>query len=496
MTNLPPLDVFRADVELSRDPARVMTRFFVPGQELESDRQSTTTGVIGRILALPEDTVESALAQVFQRYDKRHSDLKEVLEAHYALVARRVPKRSQQSTKRKLLIGACFTQETSIEGAALFNPSVVPHPDQSDLPLGAVRLVLSLRAVSEGHISTIEFRTGVVGPGRQLTIDEPERHLTGGVHRKTAHDRDVLRDQLDDSAADDESSNSVLGQLPPQFDDEMLESALAILAAEHLTRAAAGRTADLIRRFVSSDYEVTFNPGTTYSQRVLAPFSPAESQGMEDARFVRFIEADGSVRYCATYTAFDGHQVGPQLIETADFLTFRITRPAGAAAKNKGMALFPRKVNGRFLALSRWDRESNAITASDNGRSWDDPTPLTSPDRSWGLVQLGNAGSPIETPRGWLVITHGVGPLREYSLGALLLDLDDPSKVIGSLRQPLLQPEPDEREGYVPNVVYSCGEMIVGDDLFLPYGVSDSSTRFAFVNLEELLDRLIADGVS
>jgi predicted GH43/DUF377 family glycosyl hydrolase len=496
VTNLPPLDVFRADVELSRDPARVMTRFFVPGQELESDRQSTTTGVIGRILALPEDTVESALAQVFQRYDKRHSDLKEVLEAHYALVARRVPKRSQQSAKRKLLIGACFTQETSIEGAALFNPSVVPHPDQSDLPLGAVRLVLSLRAVSEGHISTIEFRTGVVGPDRQLTIDEPERHLTGGVHRKTAHDRDVLRDQLDDSAADDESSNSVLGQLPPQFDDEMLESALAILAAEHLTRAAAGRTADLIRRFVSSDYEVTFNPGTTYSQRVLAPYSPAESQGMEDARFVRFIEADGSVRYCATYTAFDGHQVGPQLIETADFLTFRITRPAGAAAKNKGMALFPRKVNGRFLALSRWDRESNAITASDNGRSWDDPTPLTSPDRSWGLVQLGNAGSPIETPRGWLVITHGVGPLREYSLGALLLDLDDPSKVIGSLREPLLQPEPDEREGYVPNVVYSCGEMIVGDDLFLPYGVSDSSTRFAFVNLERLLDRLIADGVS
>jgi len=227
---------------------------------------------------------------------------------------------------------------------------------------------------------------------------------------------------------------------------------------------------------------------------VLWPHSPTESHGIEDARFVRFVEEDGSAIYQATYTAFDGEQVSPKMVETSGFRRFRMLQLAGPAAQNKGMALFPRKVGGRYVALSRWDRENLSIATSYDGRRWEDASMLHVPSQPWELIKAGNCGSPVETEAGWLVLTHGVGPMREYAIGALLLDRDDPHLVIGAMREPLISPAEDERNGYVPNVVYSCGPLLHGDQLLLPYGVSDSSVRFAFVNVPLLLDRLTAEG--
>ena len=282
-----------------------------------------------------------------------------------------------------------------------------------------------------------------------------------------------------------------MARLPERFHDDELEAALADLAGERLTRPTAARTADLARRIVAHTYEVEFPPETTLAQRVLWPQSPSESHGLEDARFVRVEDDD---IYRATYTAFDGSSIAPQLIETADFRRFRISQIAGPAAQNKGMALFPRRVGGRYVALSRWDQENNALATSADGVWWDAAGTLQTPSRPWELLQLGNCGSPIETEAGWIVLTHGVGPMREYAIGAVLLDLDDPSRVIGVLRDPLLVPAEDERNGYVPNVLYSCGALRLGDQLLLPYGASDASVRFAFVDVPLLVERLTADG--
>ncbi|MHB1173137.1 MAG: glycoside hydrolase family 130 protein [Lacisediminihabitans sp.] len=487
--------ITRAGLRLVPDPSRVLARLFVPGQELGMDYESRTSGVLSRILALPEEAVAATLEAVSARFTGRHRDLRAILQAHYERVAHRVTDGTALSNERRLLIGACFTKEYSVEAAALFNPSAVAHPDQSDLDQGAVRFVLSLRAVGEGHHSSLEFRTGVVGPGHKLRVDDPGKFLDAGRHLPTSYDRELFRGKLAEAAADGESSSFLIGRLPPHFDDEALEAALSALAGQRVTRHGGARTDDLVRRIAACNYDVDFDVTSPLPERILWPHAPSESQGIEDARFVRFIDDDGSAAYYATYTAFDGEQVASQLIETADFRGFRISQLSGPAAGDKGMALFPRRVQGRFVALSRWDRESSAIATSADGRTWGSPTTLQSPEQPWELIQLGNAGSPIETGSGWLVLTHAVGPMREYSLGAILLDLDDPRRVIGALREPLMRPKQDERDGYVPNVVYSCGALAYGDQLLLPYGVSDSSVRFAFVDIPLLLDRLASDGL-
>jgi predicted GH43/DUF377 family glycosyl hydrolase len=486
----------RADVELHLDPSRVLAQLFVPGQELAHDTESRASGVLSRVLGFDDETVSATLADVLGRFTGRHRDLIAVLRRHYNRVSHRVPAPDTVSDERRLLIGACFTSEYAIEAAALFNPSAVPHPDQSGLEPGQVRFVLSLRAAGEGHISSIEFRTGVAGPGRALTIDAPCGFVEQGEHRSSLYDRELFRSKLSEDASDSESTSFLLRKLPPRFDDAALEKALHELAAQRVTRAGGPHTDEVARRIAESNYDVVFDEETALDERVLWPYSRPELHGMEDARFVRFVDDDGTVSYLATYTAFDGADIAPQLIETFDFCRFRIAQLSGPAAKNKGMAVFPRKVNGRYVALSRWDRESNAIATSVDGHTWGEPTNLQSPEQTWELIQLGNSGSPIETSAGWLVLTHGVGPMREYSLGALLLDLDDPTRVIASLREPLMRPAADERDGYVPNVVYSCGSLLVGDQLLIPYGVSDSSIRFAYVDVPELLDRLAADSAT
>jgi predicted GH43/DUF377 family glycosyl hydrolase len=483
--------VTRSGVVLTADPARVLARLFVPGHELSHDGRSRASGVLARILALPDDEVDTVLSRVTDRYGKRHRDLPGVLRANYERIAHRVPDDVVLSDERRDLVGAWFTHEYSVEAAALFNPSAVAHPDQSGLLPGQTRFVLSLRAVGEGHISSVEFRTGVVGPAGELSIDEPGPHIERGRTLPTWYDRGAFAAALAGQDLDRESAAFVIARLAPRFHADELEAALADLTGQRLTRPTAARTADLARRIAACSYEVEFPTGTALSERVLWPESPSESHGIEDARFVR-VEDDGVYR--GTYTAFDGASIAPQLIETADFRRFRISQLAGPAAQNKGMALFPRRVGGRYLALSRFDRENNAIATSADGVWWGDPRTLQTPNRSWELLQLGNCGSPVETEAGWIVLTHGVGPMREYAIGALLLDLDDPSRVVGALRDPLLEPTEDERDGYVPNVVYSCGALRHGDRLLLPYGASDASVRFASVDIPLLVDRLTADG--
>ena len=299
------------------------------------------------------------------------------------------------------------------------------------------------------------------------------------------------RPRLEGTDIDRESAAFVIARLHPRFRRDELDAVLGSLADERLTRPTAARTAELARRIAECSYEVEFPAATTLPERVLWPQSPSESRGIEDARFVR-IEDEGVYR--ATYTAFDGVSITPQLIETHDFRHFRMSQLAGPAAQNKGMALFPRRIDGRYFALSRWDRENNSIATSPDGAWWGDARALQTPTRPWELLQIGNCGSPVETEAGWVVLTHGVGPMREYSIGALLLDRNDPSRVLGALREPLLAPDEDTRDGYVPNVVYSCGALRHGDQLLLPYGASDASVRFALVALPLLLERLAADG--
>ena len=488
--------VTRSDVVLDADPSRTMARLFVPGQELLTSTESRATGVLGRLLALPEDIVTATLQRVRERYTDRHRDLAGLLARHYRQVSHRVPDVGPLSDDRRALIGAAFTQEFAIEGAALFNPSAVAHPDQSGLPAGGVRFLLTLRAVGEGHISSIELRSGVVGPGTELTLDPVDRSVETGDVRQTSYDRELFGALLTEQGADEESRRYLLGRLSSTFDGAELERALVALTRQQVTRLGASHTAEIARRLAANSYEVVFPVDVPLSGRVLWPQSAAESRGMEDVRLVRFVDDDAAVTYRGTYTAYDGIRVAPQLVETRDFLTFRVSQLAGPAAKDKGLALFPRRVGGRYAALTRADRESNGVAFSDDGLRWGEPTGLHGPTQPWELIQTGNCGPPLETPVGWVVLTHGVGPMREYAIGALLLDLEDPTRVLGCLTEPLLVPAAAERDGYVPNVVYSCGALVIEDLLLLPYGASDASVRFAFVDLPELLARLITSSNS
>ncbi|MCU1601278.1 MAG: hypothetical protein JWO22_1987 [Frankiales bacterium] len=482
--------VHRVDIALLPDPGRVLGRLFVPGHEHFTEVESRATGVLGRILALDEEAVRETLADVLSRYAGRHRDVPSLLLRSYEQIAHRIPPGAPISQERRLLLGAWFTQEYSLEAAALFNPSIVAHPDQSGLDPGQRRFVLSLRAVGEGHLSSIEFRSGVVGPGAQLHLDPVPAHVETGATHQTAHDRGLFAARLEEEGADTESTRFLLSRLPERFLDEDLDRALRALSGQSVTRHGAEHTAAVARNLAQCSYEVWFDPAAALAERVLWPVAPSESHGMEDARFVQV--EDG--RYLATYTAYDGQSITSQLLETTDFTRFRVTQLAGLASRNKGMALFPRTVGGEHLALSRHDRETCSVTTSKDGLVWRDATPVHAPTQPWELIQTGNCGSPIETDEGWVVLTHGVGPMREYALGALLLDLDDPTVVLGCLPWPLMRPTPDEREGYVPNVVYSCGALRHGDLLLLPYGASDASIRFAFVDLPALIAQLLAEG--
>ncbi|HEX9258248.1 MAG TPA: hypothetical protein VF855_01840 [Acidimicrobiales bacterium] len=481
MTGLAVVDT---GISLDPDARRTIARFYVPGHEDVGPGDSRAAPVIERVLGLTEDEVEVALHDIVDRFTGRHADLSAMFEHHASLVAHRLGTSTVLTPARRDLLGAAFTHEYSIEGAALCNPSMVRHPRQPGN--GDVAFVMSVRGIGEGHRSSIGFRTGTVSAAGAVTVDAPgplprSAPATPGVHHKG-----VLHRKLAELHDDHENAAYVLDPLPERFDDAQLRGRLAALTAGAATRRHASATVANLQLLAELSYKVDFPATSAVSERVLVPASSAERHGLEDARFVEV--TDGSAaRYCATYTAFDGADVSQHLVTTEDFASFAVTPMAGAAARGKGLALFPRRIGGRHVALSRADRENNSIAYSDDLLCWDTSEVLQTPRRTWEMLQLGNCGSPIETSGGWLVLTHGVGPMRTYSIGAMLLDLDEPHRVIGTSDRPIITPTNGRRDGYVPNVVYSCGALAVGDRLVIPYGVGDQTIAVATLSISDLL---------
>ncbi len=468
---------------LTPDRSRVLLRPFRPTTDDISRR------IVARVMALPEEEVAKLLAQVLGEFANRHEHVEKFFRARYELVKIYLESGARPSSERQMLIGAYFTHEYSPESAALFNPSIVPHPDQSGLPKGALRFILSLRATGEGHISSITFRTGTVSAQHRITLVPPVPFVTEPERvPNVAYVKGLFAHKLEEAGVQNDFCRRVLDKLHEDF---TLKELRQVLAASGLTEdtsdATATRAARGILLLAESNYEVNFASDSRVSQRVLFPSAPSQSNGIEDARFVRFQNDDGSFTYYATYTAYDGKITLPQLLETPDFVHFKFSTLNGPAVQNKGMALFPRKINRQYVMLSRQDDENILLMFSDNIHFWQTPKVLLSPAQPWEFVKIGNCGSPIETEAGWLVLSHGVGAMRKYCIGAFLLDLNDPTRVIGRLREPLLSPNEAEREGYVPNVVYTCGALLHRRELIIPYAMSDSATSFATVPMDELL---------
>ncbi|HWR54663.1 MAG TPA: glycoside hydrolase family 130 protein [Bryobacteraceae bacterium] len=441
-------------------------------------------------MALPEDRVGRLLDDVSAEFSQRHQQIRNLFLQRFEQVRESLATVADISEQRRLLIGSYFLAEYSLESAALFNPSIVPHPDQAGLPSGALRFILSLRATGEGHISSITFRTGIIHPDQRIQLSPATGFLTEPRQiPNPLYEKALFGRKLSELGLTGAFTCRLMNNLGESFAVEDLRAGL---------QAEQSRTPDRMTQedqdaaqgiwmLARSNYEVQFQPEQELSQRILFPATPSQRNGIEDARFVRFRNDDGAHIYYATFTAFDGSVVVPELVETSDFLNFRFITLNGPAAENKGMAIFPRKIGGRYAMLSRQDNENIYLMFSDNVHFWNERSVLLKPAFPWELVQLGNCGSPIETHAGWLVLSHGVGPMRQYCIGAFLLDRDDPSKVIGRLHEPLLKPNQDEREGYVPNVVYTCGALVHNGELIIPYGLADHATGFATIALAEVL---------
>lgn len=484
--------VTRSNITLRADPNRVMTRIFIPGEEELIRGTSRAQNIVDRALLLSEDEVNQMLAQTNESFQSRHRNLNKQFELHFSAVAGMIDATIELSENRKLLIGAYLTQEYAFESTAYCNPSMVSHPDQDGVLPGHLRFLMSIRAIGEGHVSGIVFRTGLIDPEGEVTIDPQSKCATSFTKRSIILRNRIVRHIATEAGMSTEELGLIFGALPEKFTPEELDECLAQLPAMRLHDPAMVKVVEKIHAIARSTYEAEFEESTEIGERVLWPAAENERHGMEDARWVCFTDSDGSDSYRATYTGFNGQQVISRLLETNDFRSFSSMELSGSAAANKGLALFPRQVKNKFLALSRWDRESNSIAYSDDGYHWNLSTNFEKAIQPWELIQIGNNGSPMEIPEGWLVITHGVGPMRKYSLGAVLLDLEDPTIVLASLELPFLEAEEDERNGYVPNVVYSCGGLIHNGVLILPYGFSDVGTRIATVNVKELLNQMTA----
>lgn len=478
------------------DPKRVIVRFFMPGGESRAKK------IITRINALSEEDTVKVLNQTLRDFSSRHRNITRVFMKHYVKVIFLFEEVGLDvdslSKERKLLIGAYFTHEYSIESAAFFNPSIIEDPDQSHLETGQKRVIVSFRATGEGHVSSIGFRGAILDKDNNLDfmpvsklVDIPE---TVQLHEYKKCD--FILKLTDMSFVDLEVVNLILGDLNDTFLFRELIQNINNFEKNTEVTIEHNKVLKAIKFIANSQYEISFSLDTSISERLIFPVTAAESNGIEDARFVKFTEETGEVKYYATYTAYNGYVIMPQFIETSDFYTFKILPIYGKFAQNKGMALFPRKVNGKYAMLSRYDGENNYIMFSDDVNSWDsEPTLIQEPQFTWEFVQLGNSGSPIETSKGWLVITHGVGAMRKYVLGAILLDLNDPRIVLAQLENPLLVANEIEREGYVPNVVYSCGSILNNNDIIIPYAMSDTSSGFAYVSLDEIFDNLVYNDV-
>ncbi|MFP4052912.1 MAG: glycoside hydrolase family 130 protein [Phycisphaerae bacterium] len=480
----PSLNVIRLPAQLTSDDRRVIPRY------LDFGHPPRIRSIFRRTLKIPRSHIRPLLEEVEAGFKTRHRELEESFRRNYVLAARHVRNVPELTDDHRLLIGAYFTMEYSIESAALFNPSMVPHPDQSGVPEGDIRFLMSLRATGEGHVSSIVFRRGVIDGGNRITFDPPPRYAYSA---RPVPDKELSKDlfhrKLHERGAS-EPADRVLEQLEDPFTLRQLRAALEKVRAAGKETSGFRRLNNTMLWLAQANYELHFPHDCMPSETVIFPATQHEANGMEDLRLVRFVDDDGECTYYGTYTAFDGLRTHPMMLKTRDFERFHFCPLSGRYARNKGMALFPRKTDGYYVMLSRHDGENLHVLRSHDELVWNVGDKIQTPQEDWELVQLGNCGSPLETEAGWLMITHGVGPMRRYCIGASLLDRDDPSRLIGRLREPLLAPSGNEREGYVPNVVYSCGAMIHGGRLVIPYAMSDSRTAFAVTDVDELLRAL------
>lgn len=431
MNTLQPATILnRQGLNLRPDPARVLVRPFKPAiepRDLNPTDKTRANHIVERVLALDSIDAATQLAEVLENFQGRHRNLLDRFEGRANEMEEAFSAHATFTREQRQLVGAYFMHEYSFEAAALFNPSIVPHPDQSDAPMGGRRFILSLRAVGEGHISSLTFRSGSIAANGDVAIDSTAR----------------------------------LASIP---------------TVKHRSPSPIGDTIDVV-----------FGADEELSERVIYPVTESQSNGIEDARFVQFSDS-GEAAFYATYTAYSGKAIRSELIETQDFLSFRMSPLTGAATRNKGMALFPRRIGGRYAMIARQDNENLYLIYSENLYHWSHGEPILRPKFPWEFVQIGNCGSPIELDQGWLLLTHGVGPVRKYSIGAVLLDKADPSKVLARTREPLVRPESSERGGYVPNVVYTCGAMRHNEWIILPYAVSDTFSNFTSVKIAELME--------
>ena len=478
------LIVKRKAIKIIGDPSRVITRRHIP------DDRCRISQIIQRIMNLSETAGKNLLTRIMVDFSGRHEDIGHIFERHLMAVKEYLPRDAILSDVQRALIGAYFTMEYSVESAALFNPSIVLHPDQSRLKKGSLRFVMSLRATGEGHVSSIVFRSGVIDRHNKFFLDPISDVVeTPDLQLDPVYKRNPFQRKLDEMGAIHQITVHILDQMSEDFTyNELLEKIGMLRAKPLFSEEYQNRTFEVMSWLADSNYEVRFHADHRISERVIFPVSKNESRGIEDARFVQFFENRQDFTYYATYTAYNGFTILPQLIETKDFIKFKVITLNGKAVQNKGMALFPRKIGGRYAMLSRQDGENNHIMFSDNIHFWQETKIIQEPEYPWEFIQIGNCGSPLETDQGWIVLTHGVGPMRQYCIGAILLDLENPTRVIARLEEPLLAPLEGEREGYVPNVVYTCGAIFHNSDLVIPFGMSDIACGIATVSVSELID--------
>ncbi|HZJ19405.1 MAG TPA: glycoside hydrolase family 130 protein [Pricia sp.] len=481
------VNVQRRDVKFVPDSSRVVARFFNNGEK-------RTHELIKRVVGLDEPEVNRVLEHTLREFAGRHRNISQIFlnhfENHKGLIEHLGMDASEFSQEEKLLIGSYSTMEYSIESAAMFNPSIIEDFDQSFLAKGEKRVIISFRATGEGHLSSIVFRRGILDANNDFHRNKVRNHIDmAKIGQKKSYDKGRFIQKLQEMKISPRYSSTIMDDLPDHFEYHQLKVSVDNVLTNGISND--NRLAlEEMTWLVDSYYDIEFSRDSDISERVIFPISPSESKGIEDARFVRFTEDDGSTKVYATYTAYDGHTILPKLLSTEDFSTFRIMPMHGKAAQNKNFALFPKKVNGKYAVLARVDGVNNYLMYSERNTLWNDPIKIQEPKYPWEFTQIGNCGAPLWTEEGWLVITHGVGSMRRYCIGASLFDLDDPTKQIGRLSQPLLSPLEVEREGYVPNVVYSCGSMINNGSLVLPYAVSDYSSSYATVEMEELMQGL------
>ncbi|MEO6346366.1 MAG: glycoside hydrolase family 130 protein [Aquaticitalea sp.] len=480
--------VIRKQLKLLPDSSRVIARYFTNGE-------SGTKDMLALVFAMTDAEVYMALEQTLREFSSRNRDLTRVFKKHCnnvrAIISQMNINFDDISEDRKMLIGSYLTMEYSIESAAFFNPSIVPDIDQSYLEEGELRVILSFRATGEGHISSIVFRRGILDKNNDLHLMKTGKSLDmAQISQKKSYHKGRFIKKMKELKIPEKYSKVIVEDLPDHFEYYALKNSvnniLKDMSISHDRRLAL----EEITWLVDSYYDIEFQHGSDISERVIFPIAASESGGIEDARFVRFTDDDGSVKYYATYTAYNGHAILPTFLSTDDFYTFRIMPFHGNGAMGKNLALFPKKIKGQYVMLSRVDGVNNYIMFSDRITVWTDPILLQKPKYTWEFTKVGNCGSPLWTEKGWLIITHGVGRMRRYCIGASLFDLEDPTKEIGRLEEPLLMPLEIEREGYVPNVVYSCGSLIHNNQLILPYAVSDYSTTYAVVDMDALFEGL------